>query len=353
MDAVNLEGLENEMYVCIRCAYCFEECPVLRERGWDTDGARGKVILSYGLLTGEIEPSEEVALKLFQCTTCRDCMVRCPSNVRVVDIITAARADLVGVGFATDVHERVIGNIRETGNIYGDTDVSAPVQDGEVPLFIGCQYLSRPNKTKKLIRILEALGIESRIVEEVCCGFPMEVLGFVDDLEAHKERFRAAFPEREAVTMCPTCTVFLREGHGIESRHMLQAIVDRLPDANLGLKVTYHDPCDLSRGLGIIEEPRQVLERLGCDIVEMKHHGLNSRCCGGGGGILMSDIELSDDVALDRVREAIETGADILVTACPTCETVLKKSAKTVGEREGRTIQVRNIEDIIWKGVKG
>jgi len=153
--AKNLKKLEKEMNMCIRCAYCFEECPVIRELGWESSGARGKVILSYGLLTGELKPSQYIADKLYQCTFCRDCMERCPSNVEILDIISSARADIVDAGFATDTHKHVINNIKKTGNIYGDTEVISPEQEGKTPLFIGCQYLSRPNKTKKYIKILE------------------------------------------------------------------------------------------------------------------------------------------------------------------------------------------------------
>jgi Fe-S oxidoreductase len=132
----------------------------------------------------------------------------------------------------------------------------------------------------------------------------------------------------------------------------MQAILEKLPKADLSMTVTWHDPCDLSRGLGIIEEPRAILEKLGCKVVEMEHNKKESRCCGGGGGILMSDESLSDKIALVRIKEAVETGADTVVTSCPTCETVLKKAAIEINEREGTNMVVRNIEDIIWKGLK-
>ena len=352
MVAKNLEKLEKEMNVCIRCAYCFEECPVIKELRWESSGARGKVILSYGLLTGELKPSQYIADKLFQCTFCRDCMERCPSNVEILDIISSARADIVNAGFATDTHKHVINNIKKTGNIYGDTEVISPEQEGKTPLFIGCQYLSRPNKTKKYIKILEKLGINPVVKKEICCGFPMEALGFREEFESHKKKFQKSFPFKEAIAFCPTCTVFLRDGYGIDAKHVLQVILEKLPKADLGMKVTYHDPCDFSRGLKIIDEPRKILEKLGVEIVEMKNSKTQSSCCGGGGGILMSDQSLSDSIAKKRIKQAVETGADTVVTSCPTCETVLKKAATEIGESEGENIVVRNIEDIIWKGLK-
>jgi len=352
MMAKNLKKLEKEMNMCIRCAYCFEECPVIRELRWESSGARGKVILSYGLLTGELKPSQYIADKLYQCTFCRDCMERCPSNVEILDIISSARADIVNAGFATDTHKHVISNIKKTGNIYGDTEVISAEREGKTPLFIGCQYLSRPNKTKKYIKILEKLGINPLVQKEICCGFPMEVLGFKKEFESHKKKFLKSFPFKEAIAFCPTCTVFLREGYGMDAKHVLQVILEKLPKADLGMKVTYHDPCDFSRGLKIIDEPRKILEKLGIEIVEMKNSKEQSSCCGGGGGILMSDPSLSDNIAKNRIKQAVETGADTVVTSCPTCETVLKKAATEISESEGKTIVVRNIEDIIWRGVK-
>ena len=352
MKAEYLEELQQEMNTCIRCAYCFEQCPVIKVTKWDSDGARGKVILSYGLLSGELEPSQYIADKLFKCTLCRDCLERCPSKVQILDIITSARADLVEAGFATETHERVIGNIRKTGNIYGDDEVVSLEKEGEVPLFIGCQYISRPNKTKKFIKILQKLGIDPKVTNEVCCGFPMETLGFRKEFEEHKQAFKESFDAEEAIALCPTCTVFLEEGHDIKSTHILQAIVDKVPEANLGTKVTFHDSCDFSRGRRILDEPRDILKKLGCEVTEMEHCREDSLCCGGGGGILMGDSPLSDRMALNHIREAIDTGAEICVTSCPTCETVLKKAAKTVAEQGEPSITVRNIEDLIWKGLK-
>jgi Fe-S oxidoreductase len=146
--------------------------------------------------------------------------------------------------------------------------------------------------------------------------------------------------------------MFLKEEYGLRVKHAMQVILEKLPKADLGMKVTWHDPCDLSRGLGIIEEPRAILEKLGCEVVEMKNSKKQSRCCGGGGGILMSDESLSDKIALVRIKEALETGVDTVVTSCPTCETVLKKATTEIGKNDGENIVVRNIEDIIWKGLK-
>jgi len=90
----HLKKWQDEFHKCIRCAYCFEGCPVFKDLGWDSNGARGRVIMSYGLLSGELEPSQYIADKLFQCTFCKDCTERCSAGVHAPEIVAAAR-DLV------------------------------------------------------------------------------------------------------------------------------------------------------------------------------------------------------------------------------------------------------------------
>ena len=104
--------------------------------------------------------------------------------------------------------------------------------------------------------------------------------------------------------------------------------------------------------LDIIEEPREILKKMGIEIVEMEKSKKTSQCCGGGGGLLMSDVELSDELGKTRIRQAIDTGAPILVTPCPTCEQVLKKAATSIAESGEGNITVRNINHFIWKALK-
>jgi Fe-S oxidoreductase len=99
----------------------------------------------------------------------------------------------------------------------------------------------------------------------------------------------------------------------------------------------------------ITEEPRKILKALGYKLVEMKHNRNQSRCCGGGGGILTTDQAMSTEIAQDRIEEALETGAEILVTACPTCEQVLRKAAST--SKAGK-ITVKELSDVLADALK-
>lgn len=351
----HLAKWEQEMMTCTMCGYCKNVCPTFLDILWDPPSGRGRMILSYGMLEKELEVDDSVVKALYQCTLCRDCNRRCPSKVKVPDVVRSARADLVEAGFALDQHTAFIDNIKKTGNIFADTEVMAPIQEGETAVFIGCQFLARPNKTKMYLKLIEKLGIKPKVVKEVCCGYPMEALGFVKDFEEHKKKFKELFPFKNAITFCPTCTVYLKEAYGIDAKHAMQMIAEKLPSANVKKqsgKVTYHDPCDLSRGAKITKEPREIIKQLGLELVEMKFKDNTSRCCGGGGGILVSDNELSNRIAETRIKEAMKTGVDTLVTACATCEQVLMNAAAVVAEKEGNgKIKVMGLQQMVWKAL--
>lgn len=343
----------KDMITCTQCGYCKSVCPGIQcAEGWDSLSPRGKVALSYGVVTGEIPLDQSVADRLFQCVLCGDCFRRCPSGIDAPELVRAARVQLVDAGFAYETHRALVENIMRTGNIYGDEAMEVPVTQGESVVFLGCQYGSRLNKTKKYLRIMERLGLPARVEGGLCCGYPMAVLGFKRSLEEYKKRFLDRFEPQQMVAFCPSCALFLKEEYGFEARHILQVIAQKLKGRELpanGKLVTYHDPCDLSRGMKITEEPREILKALGYKVVEMRHNKAQSRCCGGGGGILTTDQQMSGKIAEDRIKEALETGAEVLVTACPTCEQVLRKAASNI---KSARIAVKELSDVLGDALK-
>jgi coenzyme F420-reducing hydrogenase delta subunit/heterodisulfide reductase subunit C len=99
MEFTKLNKWVNELNICIRCGYCYEHCPLYKVSNWEIDTPRGRLLLAYGLLTGEVEPSSYVAEKLFQCFYCKNCSKSCSAKVSPADIFTDARADLMEFGF--------------------------------------------------------------------------------------------------------------------------------------------------------------------------------------------------------------------------------------------------------------
>lgn len=95
-----LKKWASELNLCIRCGYCYEHCPLYRASSWEIDTPRGRLLLAYGLLTGEVEPSPYVAEKMFECFYCGNCSRSCSAKVSPTDIFTDARADLLDSGYA-------------------------------------------------------------------------------------------------------------------------------------------------------------------------------------------------------------------------------------------------------------
>ena len=350
MKAKYLKDWEQGMDICIRCAYCFEGCPVFKELGWEPDGARGKVILSYGLLSGEIEPSQHIADKIFQCSFCRDCIERCSANVSIPDILTAARADLVEAGFVYKEHKELLDKIKRTGNIFGK-EIEPPIQEGETPVLLGCRLLERRNDAEKYLEILEKLGVKPKVVDETCCGMPFGVLGYKKDFEAHQKEFRKRLPYKDFVCLCTTCAFFIKKTYpDLNPKYVIEEIAERLPNYDpkqLGIKVTYHDPCNLARGMDMVDEPREILKQIGVEVVEMPTKGKQAECCGGGGGLLATDNALAEKLAEKRVKQALEVGVDTLVTLCPTCEFNIGNAAT----KNGGKLKVKNVLDLIWEAI--
>ena len=117
------------------------------------------------------------------------------------------------------------------------------------------------------------------------------------------------------------------------------------------VKVTYHDPCQLGRYLGLIEEPRQILRAIkGIELVETEWtNGEWATCCGGGGGFEAVFPELSEILAVNRARELVETGARIIVTQCPGCIMQLKDGLKVL-KIEG--VEVLDLAQVVATAMK-
>jgi len=93
---------EQELNKCIRCGYCYELCPLFKSNNWESDTPRGKLLLIYGMITGEIKPTQEIVEKIFQCFYCKNCSDNCSAGVPITDILTDARADLIEAGFEAE-----------------------------------------------------------------------------------------------------------------------------------------------------------------------------------------------------------------------------------------------------------
>ncbi|MCK5253979.1 MAG: (Fe-S)-binding protein [Thermoplasmata archaeon] len=345
------ERLKDEVMTCYAasCGLCRRNCPIYDVTGRMVHSSTGKNRIIRGYLEGKIEPSQELAEAVFTCTLCGNCDVMCA--VPNTEHFIAMRQELVEKGFFVESLDAVSRNVEETGSIYAQS--MAEPRPGKVTVYAGCRWGYRANALRRILAVLELAGMEPRILDEVCCGYPLRVFGFKDRYDANRGRLvKVLEGQEEILTLCPTCTVELVEGNELPARHAMEAMVERIGDVEvrhpLDAVVTYHDSCHNARYMNVVDEPRDLLRHIGATIVEMPNHGVHTTCCGGGGGLVSTRSDLAAEVGKARVEEAVATGATILTTDCPTCFSNLREATQELGN----PIKVALIWDLLLRALK-
>ncbi len=319
---------------CSRCGYCQSVCPCFGATLRPALNARGKMLLLKEVMDGEIELSDELIETFFQCTTCGACHENCPSGVNVPEIIKQARKDLVHIGSCHPAFTGMNQVLKEHTNIYAESEPADLDRErgrkAPFVFFVGCVGLFREeDATEAALNLLDRLGLDFTLVDEVCCSGVLEDVGFSlnPDLASRNVKAILDTGAHTVITGCPYCfRTFknkaeyapLREA-GITVTHISQFLAGREFDVHTDKKVTYHDPCDLGRHCGIYEEPRATIRRIAPNFVEMEHHHAKSLCCGSGGGARGAYPKNSIAMAKNRLAEAVATGAQVLLTECGSC----------------------------------
>jgi len=212
------------------------------------------------------------------------------------------------------------------------------------------------------VKVLDSLGVKFGYLadEEPCCGGLLYFIGLHKEFAKHAQEVYARLKSRgikRIIGIVPSCTYTLRnlipdsiDGHDLEVKHFCEVVSEGISSLELRypreVKVTYHDPCQLVRYLGLVEEPRQILRAIkGIELVETEWtKGEWATCCGGGGGFEAVFPELSQILAVNRAKELIETGAEIIVTHCPGCIMQLKAGLK---ELKAGGVEVLDLAQIV------
>jgi len=238
----------------------------------------------------------------------------------------------------------------------------------EMLFWLGCSgsFDQRAQKiTRAFAAILENAGIKFAILgkEEMCNGDPARRASneFLFQMMAYQNiKTLNNYGVKKIVTACPHCFNILKNeypalGGNYEVIHhttFLQQLIDdgriKLQEAGTfkGKKITYHDSCYLGRANDIYEAPRRVLEALDAELIEMKRCRSNGLCCGAGGAQMFKEEEKGTTrVNFERTNEAISTGANVIATACPFCNTMLTDGVKNA-ERESE-IRVMDVAELI------
>lgn len=242
---------------------------------------------------------------------------------------------------------------------------------GETPdvlFWVGCagSYDQRAQKiTKAFATILQKTGIRFAILggEENCTGDPARRSGneFLFQMMAYNNiQVLNGYAVKKIVTACPHCFNTLKNeypelgGHYEVIHHttFLQSLIDegklRIQEGGAfkGRKITFHDSCYLGRANHIYEAPRKVLEALDAELVEMKRCRQNGLCCGAGGAQMFKEEEQGTTrINWERTEEAIATGASVIASSCPFCNTMLTDGVKRSEKEE--QVAVYDVAELI------
>ncbi len=375
------EEVDNEILACIMCGFCRLGCPTFMERQLESFNARGRLLLAYNLMTGRLEPSEEVAERLFTCTTCLNCRSTCPAGVQISEIVEAARRRLVEGGQMPKEFVPMLESLLQRGNPFGDevekrteiypSSFVQPRGEAEVLLYLGCVPSYQDVRiVPSVMKTLDRVGVTFETLGEWehCCGYLAYLVGAMDTfhhcVQANLERFEDAGTQT-LVTTCAGCFKTFRDLYPKHTDqpvprvlHLVEYMDELIQEGKVTFqgsfpkKVVYHDPCDLGRHMEVYEPPRRLLQAVpDLELLEFSFNRQMARCCGGGGGLKAYDFSLSDEIAFKRVQQARDIGAEVIVSACPSCKRTLQAAAGRLKRQEGVRIQVMDLSEVLAKAV--
>ena len=249
-------------------------------------------------------------------------------------------------------------------------ELAAEGKTPEILFWVGCagSFDDRYKRvTVTFSEILIDLGIDFAVLgtEESCTGDPAKRAGneFLFQMQAMGNiEVLNGYNIKKIVTACPHCFNTLKNeypglGGNYEVIHHSTFLQQLITEGRLkikeggafkGKKITYHDSCYLGRANSIYEAPRAVLESLDADLVEMKKCRTNGLCCGAGGGQMFKEPEKGDkDINIERSEQALETGANIVASACPFCMTMMTDGIKS--KNKENEVKVFDLVELVSK----
>ena len=391
---------------CLGCGDCgyairpavgrYLTCPVKEakdEEGFEIYFARGRMNVLKSILEGQLSLSRELAELVYECSECGNCTEVCHMSqneyiilptcnwIDHVKVWEALRKDLVEAGFAPlERHSDLVEymNDDKMRNPYGEDkdekfdwikEFPEIKERGELMFFGGCTMPLRQVETlKNMMKILKAAGKEIAMTkDEWCCGSITIRIGDEKSLTETIKHNIEEFKERGAKTLFTACAgcyrtwkkdypELLGEKLPFEVKHITEIIIELLNNNQIPfkkeegeiIKVTYHDPCHLGRHMNLYDIPREVITKIpGIELIEMKRNRNNAWCCGAGGGVKSQFPELAVKISKERIREAVDSSAQILTTSCPFCINNLNNAYEEMDTMVKEKIKVVDIIDFI------
>lgn len=367
----------EKLLTCMQCGTCSASCPTADLMDYSPRQLWELVRLG---LRDVVMNSRTFWL----CTQCYACSARCPRGILTSTTMRRLREWAVANGYAIpqtlQMMRQAVGATRNILNEDNQTrliwsqgleGVAERVQEpAEVLLFTGCVSALYPmaySIPQSLVQILEQAHIPYTLLgsEEWCCGYPLYGAGFQDEMvelaQHNVEKARSVGP-KVLVATCSSCYYtwhhlypkMVGDSFGFEVMHATEFLAQmvqegRIRMAELAWTVTYHDPCDLGRKSGVYEPPRTVIRSIpGMQLREMPRAMENAVCCGGGGDVAMTEPDAVEHVSVQRLQEAVSTGAEAIISSCQQCKRTLLQAARKTKTR----VRVLDICELVWQAME-
>jgi len=374
-----LEKLKiDRAFLCLECGKCTAVCPISKFN----NSYSPRRLLAEGLFYNGTDLLADKLL--WSCLTCQLCSQRCPVDVRYSDYMRDMRAEAVKQGrWGNPSHAGALHYIMEMmaspalkPNRTGWIDKKLRTKEtGEILYFVGClpfyqdffakDFNFEPiSIARDTVRILNSLGIEPVVMaDERCCGHDLYWLGRLDEFDELAKLNMKAIEDAGAktvITACPECASSLKQLYperlgklGVKVLHIAELVAENTAKFKFNgftKEVAFHDPCRLGRYLGIYEQPRQSLQAIpGVQLKEMPHNRRGAICCGTTNW--MNCDAVSKQIQVSRLKEAKDTGAQLLVTACPKCQ-IHFRCAGCGEQTEKIDIEIADFVNVIASALK-
>ena len=388
-----------DLYACTDCGRCTANCPAsmtgkplkprdiiqnlkayLLTSGRDMLFNKEQGVKERGEGQGSMVGGIVTEPELWACTACHACVDVCPVEIEHVERIVGLRRYLVmrEARFPAE-YKKIFKNLEIFGDPFGAGSLTREewlsglptkkvYQDPgiEILLWVGCTGALYDEKTKSITvaaaNVLNKAGVRFGILgkKELCCGDPARRMGneyLFQEFATRNIQMIRKHGIRKLVTFCPHClNIFRNEypqfGADFEVVHVTEMIRTLLEDGRLQIKAksdglfTYHDPCYLGRYNQIYQQPRDILEFvIDSTVKEMALSKNRAVCCGAGGGNFWTERETGRRIEELRIDQAVETGSNGLITACPFCEIMFDSAIREKGL--DHSFEVRDIVQII------
>jgi len=380
---VRLPHINRELSACLQCGYCVRVCDTYAQEPWESVSPRGKLFYLKQLqnrtpmdaiLGRKVEVDDEFVEALYRCTGCAACWQVCHVSIEFAEFWEKVREWVVEQGKGPlPAHKKIRERILANNNPYGEPPekrgdwfpeaIKRTETNPDIVFFAGCTASYRIQSIPKAaVTVIDRAGVKQNIMgpEEFCCTSPMLRTGQIDasrDSAANNITRTEQMGAKAMVTACAGCYKTTLHDYGrfytnpsFEVFHFSQYAQKLLKDKKLKFttevkaKVTYHDPCHLGRHAGVFEAPREVIKAIpGIELVEMDRNRMNSQCCGAGGGYKSQFNDMAVNIAAQRVKDAVKTGAERIITTCPFCVINLTAGAKQLGAN----IKVMDLSELL------